>query len=912
MESPRFVQYGKRNSSIAELDVYSQMYKRSKSSDVGIMGTTIDYSDPFAIPNLMEELDRGIYGSVTKDIEDLCARRLKMLNPLLSMYSSFSAFDKFSPLADTSKDLVKTTPAPGEGPKQLVVIIDSDEEDCRDVVPLASKFGPVVLEVSHGQHVDARDAVTASTAAFESNQRAIFQYQSVVLKKPPGESSFKAITSGRDDWEGRTVSEDQKSFDHETKTKRDKGVYVGVQDDRTSQKSSANSDDDDGLGDIWREMTLALEFSKDGHGEGSSVVEQNREEEKDEECEHSFVLKDDLGYVCRVCGVIQRSIETIFDYQWVKGAKTSRNYLSEHRGNKDREQCEGNLFSAMSISDHIVSEEEIFVHPRHMKEMKPHQIEGFNFLRRNLVSEEPGGCIMAHAPGSGKTFMIISFIQSFLAKYPNGRPLVVLPKGIVGTWKKEFQRWQVEETPLYDFYSLKADNRSQQLEVLKQWIDRRGILFLGYKQFSNIICDESSDNIAVACQDILLKVPTILILDEGHTPRNENTNVLHSLAKVQTPRKVVLSGTLFQNHVKEVFNILNLVRPKFLKMDTSRAIKRRIMSRVQITNSRKHIKNNADASFFDLVEETLQNDDDFKRKVTVIQDLREMTEKVLHYYKGDFLDELPGLVDITVLLNLTNKQKELLEKLKKLDKFKRSAMGSAIYIHPLLKEISESSAMEEKNSTLNENKLDSLLNRVDVKDGVKAKFFLNLLALCESAGEKLLVFSHYLLPMKFLERLIVKTKGWSPGREIFYISGDSSSDHREWSMERFNNSPDAKVLFGSIKACGEGISLVGASRLLILDVHLNPSVTRQAIGRAFRPGQTRKVHVYRLVASDSAEEQHHYVCFGKELTSKMWFEWSEYSGKRDFRMETVNVEDREDAFWQSASLRNDVKVLYQR
>lgn len=36
----------------------------------------------------------------------------------------------------------------------------------------------------------------------------------------------------------------------------------------------------------------------------------------DGDCEHSFVLKDDLGYVCRVCGVIDRGIETLFEFQY--------------------------------------------------------------------------------------------------------------------------------------------------------------------------------------------------------------------------------------------------------------------------------------------------------------------------------------------------------------------------------------------------------------------------------------------------------------------------------------------------------------------------------------------------------------------------------------------------------------------
>ena len=70
-------------------------------------------------------------------------------------------------------------------------------------------------------------------------------------------------------------------------------------------------------------------------------------------------------------------------------------------------------------------------------------------------------------------------------------------------------------------------------------------------------------------------------------------------------------------------------------------------------------------------------------------------------------------------------------------------------------------------------------------------------------------------------------------------------------MDRVNNSPNAIVLFGSIKACGEGISLVGASRILKLDVHFNPSTSHQAIGRAFGPSKERKVNTYALVTSNA-------------------------------------------------------------
>lgn len=628
------------------------------------------------------------------------------------------------------------------------------------------------------------------------------------------------------------------------------------------------------------------------------------EKEVDNDCNHDIRVHEDLGHVCCVCGMIVRRADTIIDYQWKKASRTRSNFCESR--SRDADEID---IGAISVSeDFIVSD--IAIHPRHAKQMRPHQLEGFNFLVKNLVTDKPGGCILAHAPGSGKTFMLISFFQSFLARYPSARPLVVLPKGILGTWKREFQQWQVEDIPLYDFYSVKADKRVDQLEVLKSWQAKVSILFLGYNQFSRIICGDGGGNVAAACRDMLLMVPNLLILDEGHTPRNRETDVLESLSRVQTPRKVVLSGTLFQNHVGEVCNILNLVRPKFLKMEQSRPIVRRIMSQVAISGSRG-LKGIGDSAFTLSVEDTLLHDDNFTRKAHVIRSLRELTKDVLHYYKGDILDELPGLVDFSVFLKLTPKQKDIVHKLEAYEKFKRSAVGTAVYIHPSLSEISEVDAVDRANN-LTDDSVDSLIQSINMRDGVKARFFLNILSLADSAGEKLLAFSQYILPMKFLERLLVKMRGWHVGKEIFVISGDTSPEDRELAMDQFNSSAGAKVLFGSIKACGEGISLVGASRVIILDVHLNPSVTRQAIGRAFRPGQQKKVFVYRLVAADSPEEKCHETAFKKEVIPKLWFEWSEHCTSEDFKLNQVDIDDSEDELLESNAMRRDIKALYRR
>lgn len=130
----------------------------------------------------------------------------------------------------------------------------------------------------------------------------------------------------------------------ETEVGKDKGLYVGVED----QSHLQTDDEYDGLEDVWKEMSMVLETSKVFsciHYRNIFIfilfftvshiltkvysrsmlffqdvpLDLPSDEKEDEgDCEHSFVLKDDLGYVCRVCGVIQRGIETIFDFQYNK------------------------------------------------------------------------------------------------------------------------------------------------------------------------------------------------------------------------------------------------------------------------------------------------------------------------------------------------------------------------------------------------------------------------------------------------------------------------------------------------------------------------------------------------------------------------------------------------------------------
>lgn len=56
-------------------------------------------------------------------------------------------------------------------------------------------------------------------------------------------------------------------------------------------------------------------------------------------------------------------------------------------------------------------------------------------------SDELGGCVISHAPGTGKTLQAIFFIQSYIKAFPDCNPVVIDPACLMHTWDKEFQKW---------------------------------------------------------------------------------------------------------------------------------------------------------------------------------------------------------------------------------------------------------------------------------------------------------------------------------------------------------------------------------------------------------------------------------------------------------------------------------------
>ena len=69
----------------------------------------------------------------------------------------------------------------------------------------------------------------------------------------------------------------------------------------------------------------------------------------------------------------------------------------------------------------------------------------------------------------------------------------------------------------------------------------------------------------------------------------------------------------------------------------------------------------------------------------------------------------------------------------------------------------------------------------------------------------------------------------------------------------FQNDPPTTVFLLSIRAGAVGINLTQANFIVLLDACTNPALEAQAIGRVWRLGQKRKVHIRRYIMKDSIE-----------------------------------------------------------
>ncbi|GAA0144325.1 hypothetical protein LIER_04807 [Lithospermum erythrorhizon] len=116
-------------------------------------------------------------------------------------------------------------------------------------------------------------------------------------------------------------------------------------------------------------------------------------------------------------------------------------------------------------------------------------------------------------------------------------------------------------------------------------------------------------------------------------------------------------------------------------------------------------------------------------------------------------------------------------------------------------------------------------------------------------GHRALIFTQMTKMLDILEAFI-NIYGYTYMR----LDGSTLPEDRQMLMQRFNTNPKYFLFILSTRSGGVGINLVGADTVIFYDSDWNPAMDQQAQDRCHRIGQTREVHIYRLISESTIEE----------------------------------------------------------
>ncbi|KAG9509011.1 Protein PHOTOPERIOD-INDEPENDENT EARLY FLOWERING 1 [Fragariocoptes setiger] len=124
-----------------------------------------------------------------------------------------------------------------------------------------------------------------------------------------------------------------------------------------------------------------------------------------------------------------------------------------------------------------------------------------------------------------------------------------------------------------------------------------------------------------------------------------------------------------------------------------------------------------------------------------------------------------------------------------------------------------------------------------------------LLWTLKSENHRVLIFTQMSRMLDILEQFLNYH-----GHTYLRLDGATKIDQRQALMDRFNNDKRIFCFILSTRSGGIGVNLTGADTVIFYDSDWNPTMDAQAQDRCHRIGQTRDVHIYRLISRRTIEE----------------------------------------------------------
>lgn len=419
----------------------------------------------------------------------------------------------------------------------------------------------------------------------------------------------------------------------------------------------------------------------------------------------------------------------------------------------------------------------------------PHQVEGLE-----AIEAFQGRALVADPMGSGKSRLALMYCEA----HPELRPVIVVcPASLKWNWEKEALKH-------FRMRSEILEGRKIRLETIRSLTPN--LIIINY-------------DILEAWLPWLKKLePKIIILDECHVLANSSkrTTATKKLCK-GVDHILALSGTPLTNRPRELWNILNILRPDVFKTFFS-------MSDPQCYGRRYCKPKPSPWGKWGY---------DFSG-ASRLDELHNLLKKtcVLRRDKEDILGSLPEKIRSVIPLTIQDK--------KQYQEAKEDFKGWL-----------RKHAPEKVNKSLKAEAITQIgyLRRLCARLKMKAVegWIDNFL---EETDEKIILF---MIHKEIVERLEDRYKSLTTK-----LTGEVVGIKRELSIQRFLKDPSTRIILVNIRAGGAGWDAPGVSSIAFIELDWAPGYHDQCESRAHglnRGVVGKSLNIYYLVAKDTIEEK---------------------------------------------------------
>ncbi|MDA7025444.1 DEAD/DEAH box helicase [Bacillus sp. CLL-7-23] len=432
-------------------------------------------------------------------------------------------------------------------------------------------------------------------------------------------------------------------------------------------------------------------------------------------------------------------------------------------------------------------------------QLRIYQKEGLDWL---LFLRKCGfGACLADDMGLGKTIQMIAYFAYLKEQEQKTPSLIIAPTSVLGNWQRELQSFAPHLTVVLHYGPKRPKDKAFQ-----QLYQDADIVLTSYGLAQSDV------------DDFLQMAWSCICLDEAQNIKNAHTKQSRAIRKLKGQHHIALSGTPMENRLTELWSIYDFLNKGYLG-SLSRFQKRFVLP--------------------------IEKDHDKKR----IHQLQQLIQPfLLRRTKQDqeVALNLPEKLEEKEFIPLSAEQASLYEQLVKdtfdymssLTGIERKA--SILRMLGKLKQICDHPALY-----LKENETKLLGER-----SVKLEKLMALVKSLRESRESCLIFTQYIGMGEMIKRQLEE----SFNEPVKFLNGALSKLERDRMVDQFQNK-EFPILILSLKAGGTGLNLTAANHVIHYDRWWNPAVENQATDRAYRIGQTRFVHVHKLITTGTIEEK---------------------------------------------------------